>query len=289
MEPIKVDLEKCILCGTCASVCVRQIFDASEDPLKLTAPETCILCGHCKAVCPEDAIDIPALDGDEFVPAPGNEQLPSPDMLMALFRKRRSTRIYKNRPVEKEKLEKIIQAGRFAPTGGNLQATRYVVVHTPEKMEEIRAMAIKTLAQTARDMEKAMAGAPEDQQASFAQTRMYTYYQMFKKAEEEYQNGIDRLLWNAPVLIGIHVSKVIEKPGVDVGLAGMQMALMAESLGLGSCFIGLILSAVNTSAPLREMLMIPEDHQMVTSMVCGYPDISFERLVSRNTAKARYI
>ena len=289
MELITVDQEKCILCGACASVCVRQIFDASEDALKLNAPETCILCGHCKAVCPEDAIDLPALDSSEFVPTPGTAQMPSPDMLMNLFRKRRSTRIYKNQPVEKEKLEQIIQSGRFAPTGGNLQALRYVVVHTPEKMALIRAMVIQTLSQNAKDMEKAMSTAPTDQKGLFAQDRMLLYFEMFKNAEEEFKNGIDRILWNAPVLIGVHVSKIIEKPGVDVGLAGMQMALMAESLGLGSCFIGLILPAVNGSDELKEALMIPKDHQLVTSMVCGYPDISYDRLVSRNPAKARFL
>ena len=289
MALITVDQDKCILCGTCVSVCVRQIFDVADDELNITAPETCIACGHCKAVCPEDAIDLQALNANEFIKSPENDQLPSPDMLMNLFRKRRSTRIYKNQPVEKEKLERIIQAGRFAPTGGNLQANRYVVLHTPEKMAQIRTMAIHTLAQVAREMESSVAKVPADQQASFAQNRMMTYFDMFKQAEEEFKNGIDRILWNAPAFIGIHVSKIIENPGVDVGLAGMQMALMAESLGLGTCFIGLVLLAVNSSAELRDALMIPKDHQLVTTMVCGYPDISYHRLVSRNPAKARFI
>jgi nitroreductase len=229
------------------------------------------------------------LDASEFIEIPEKDHLPAPDVLMNLFRKRRSTRIYKNTPVEKEKLEQIIQAGRFAPTGGNLQATRYTVVHTPDKLNPFRSLVIKTLGQMARDMEATMAKAPNDQQALFTQNRMFAYFDMFKKAEEEYQNGIDRILWHAPALILIHVSKRVENPGVDVGLAGMQMALMAEALGLGSCFIGLIVNAVNHSNDLKEMLMIPKDHQIVTSMVMGYPDVSYVRLVSRNRAKARYL
>ena len=286
MEFINVDPDRCILCGSCEEVCVRRIFTVTGSALTLTSPESCILCGHCKAVCPADAVNLPALDAEEFIPAPEKTDLPNPDMLMNLFRARRSTRVYKDAPVEKEKLEQIIQAGRFAPTGGNLQAQRYIVVHTPEKMNHIRGLAIHALARQAREMEAAMAASPQDRLAG---NRMMTYMQMFKKAEEDYQNGIDRILWNAPALIVIHVSRLVENPGVDVGLAGMQMALMAESLGLGSCFIGMIVMAANQSAELRQALLLPENHQMVTSLVCGYPDVSYSRLVSRNKAKVRWL
>ena len=289
MSFVSVDADKCILCGSCVQVCVRRIFSLSDEALTLSQPENCILCGHCKAVCPEDAVSLPGLNAAEFATAPGSDRLPAPDILMNLFRKRRSTRLYKQTPVEKEKLEQIIAAGRFAPTGGNLQATRYVVVHTPEKMAQIRRMTIDSLAQTAENMEKAIASSSGNTAAPVAADRMQVYLQMFKNAAEEYKNGVDRILWNAPALIVFHVSNLIEKPGVDVGLAGMQMALMAEALGLGSCFIGLLIMAANGSKDLRKALMIPDDHQMVTSMVCGYPDVDYARVVSRNPAKVRYL
>jgi len=39
-----------------------------------------------------------------------------------------SMRIYKNKQVEKGIIEKIIEAGRFTPTGSNKQNVRYVIV-----------------------------------------------------------------------------------------------------------------------------------------------------------------
>ena len=82
----------------------------------LINPETCILCGHCKAVCPEDAVEIPATDSTECVAVPDKSEFLAPEKLMSLFRYRRSTRIYKDLPVEKEKIKSIIEAGRVAPT-----------------------------------------------------------------------------------------------------------------------------------------------------------------------------
>ena len=70
MDTVKIDFDRCIVCGSCVNVCVREIFDDSGDTLRLDRPEMCILCGHCKAVCTEDAIDIPSLDAEEFVGAP---------------------------------------------------------------------------------------------------------------------------------------------------------------------------------------------------------------------------
>ncbi|MBW2623136.1 MAG: nitroreductase family protein, partial [Deltaproteobacteria bacterium] len=64
---------------------------------------------------------IPGLNPDEYEPAPSKSEIPAPEPLLAFFRSRRSTRRYKKDSVERAKLEKIIEAGRFAPTGGNRQ------------------------------------------------------------------------------------------------------------------------------------------------------------------------
>ena len=56
------------------------------------------------------------------------------------IRNRRSIRSYLNRPVEEEKIEKILDAAHWAPSAGNLQSVEYVVVRdkeTREKLSEI--------------------------------------------------------------------------------------------------------------------------------------------------------
>ena len=51
------------------------------------------------------------------------------------IRKRRSVRSYQDRPVEKEKLEKILEAARLAPSAKNRQEWRFIVVTDEEKIK----------------------------------------------------------------------------------------------------------------------------------------------------------
>ena len=289
METIIIDHDRCINCGTCVSVCVRQIFDDTKDKIELR-DQTCILCGHCKAACPEDAIDIPYLSAEEFIPVASDATHLSPDKLLTFFRYRRSMRFYQQKAVEKEKIQQIMEAGRFAPTGGNLQALRYVVVQTPEKLSEVKRLAIEALLNHANEMSSVISQkTKEGKTLSVPEMVAANYAETLKEMSRHYEMGQDRLLWHAPVLIVTHVSKLVESPGVDVGLANMQMVLMAEAMGLGTCFIGFIPMAAESSPELKKALQIPDHHQSITSFVTGYPDIVYPRLVARNPVKMRWL
>jgi len=52
-------------------------------------------------------------------------------------RKRRSFRVYKPDMPEKEKIEKILEAARLAPTWANMQGVHYIVVQDPETVKAI--------------------------------------------------------------------------------------------------------------------------------------------------------
>ena len=53
--------------------------------------------------------------------------------LMEAIKKRYSVRNYKDRPVEKEKLENILEAARLAPSASNRQEWRFIVVQDKDK------------------------------------------------------------------------------------------------------------------------------------------------------------
>lgn len=52
--------------------------------------------------------------------------------LWEAIRKRRSIRKFKDQPVEEEKLNRVLEAGRLAPSAGNRQEWKYIVVRDPE-------------------------------------------------------------------------------------------------------------------------------------------------------------
>lgn len=57
--------------------------------------------------------------------------------LVDLMKKRRSIRQYLDTKVEKEKLEKIMENGVFAPSPGGKQATKIVMLDNQELIEQI--------------------------------------------------------------------------------------------------------------------------------------------------------
>ena len=58
--------------------------------------------------------------------------------LSELIQKRYSVRGYKPDPVEEDKLQQVLEAARLAPTAGNRQRFRLIVVHTEGREEELR-------------------------------------------------------------------------------------------------------------------------------------------------------
>ena len=51
--------------------------------------------------------------------------------------KRYSCRSFEKRSIEKEDMERILEAGRIAPTAGNFQPQRVIVINTPEGMQKL--------------------------------------------------------------------------------------------------------------------------------------------------------
>ena len=59
--------------------------------------------------------------------------------LQSALENRKSIRSYLSKGVEPEKLTALIEAASLAPSWKNSQTARYYVIHTPEKLEQIRA------------------------------------------------------------------------------------------------------------------------------------------------------
>ncbi len=56
-----------------------------------------------------------------------------------IIRKRRSIRLYEEKPVEQEKLNRVLEACRLAPSADNRQPWRFIVVTNDEVKEKLRA------------------------------------------------------------------------------------------------------------------------------------------------------
>jgi nitroreductase len=61
--------------------------------------------------------------------------------VMDAIKARRSIRAYQDRPVEEEKLRAVLEAGRLAPSAGNFQDWKFIIVRDKEKRQRLSAAA----------------------------------------------------------------------------------------------------------------------------------------------------
>ncbi|MBN1827912.1 MAG: nitroreductase family protein [Deltaproteobacteria bacterium] len=291
MTRISIDAERCTLCGLCIPDCVRGILAAGERTVEITDPSLCIQCGHCRALCPVDAPKYEGLDEMEFQEISGAPALPDADELLFLFRSRRSIRQYKKSlSVSRDAAERIIEAGRFAPTGGNRQAVSYVAVLQAEKLASVRQLTIDILAGYADRIDEALRLHREEGKAIPREFRIRRVYgKRWKELKALLLKGDDRLFYNAPAFMALHLNPAeSSSAAVDAGLAAMQMVLMAETLGLGTCFCGFFCFAVAESLQLKEALGIPARHVVPVSFVLGHPDVNYHKLVARSRPRINW-
>jgi len=286
---IEIDHGKCDKDGLCVKVCLEYVLDQADRnsfPV-VTNPEMCIYCGHCVAVCPSDAIKINGIDMANFHPRTA-EMAVEPDHLLNFLRERRSIRNYKQkRPVPREMVEKLIEAARYAPTGGNAQSLKHIIIEKREIMDALTLHIIdifKDKLALCQD-EKALAAMDPIEAKHTKEFQVYWEVML-----EEYDEGKDPIFLNAPLHVIIYADPSITPcPLEDATLATHQMMLTAHSLGLGTCFASNFHENANNSPAIREILAIPPESKILMGFTLGYPAIRFKRLVDREKPEVKWL
>ncbi|MEJ2031919.1 MAG: nitroreductase family protein [Deltaproteobacteria bacterium] len=271
MSLFTVDLNKCAKDGVCAAECPMSIITMEHgipEPVE-GAARMCINCGHCMAVCPTGAFVLSTMD-----PAACTEvepdRLPSADALGHLVRSRRSTRVYKKKPVEREKLARLLDTARYAPTGKNTQLISWLVVNGKEVLEGLSGGTINWM----RDLI-----AKKDPLA--------TAYGM-KRVVAAWEQGFSPVLRSAPCLIVTHAPENYRGGVVDSTIALTTFELAAATEGLGCCWAGFFFIAASQWPPLKEVLGLPAGEAITGAMMVGYPKHRYQRIPLRNEARVTW-
>lgn len=257
---ITIDKEKCIGCGLCVKDCPAGKLKLEEKKAVYT-PE-CIECGHCVAVCPRAAVTIPEYDMDDVEVYNKNAFSIDPDRFLRAVKFRRSIRSYREQPLEKEKMEKILQAGRYTPTAKNSQSCRFIVLK--EELEEFKTLLWEEIPELAERMKGEM--------PQYAMLFKFMY-RRWKK-----DHAADQLFFNAPSCI-----MVVSDNPLDGGLAAANMETMAVAEGAGVLYSGYLQRIIEASPKLKEWLDIPERH-LTSCMLIGYPAVTYKRTAPRKKA-----
>ncbi|KAK2946706.1 putative nitroreductase family protein [Blattamonas nauphoetae] len=164
---------------------------------------------------------------------------------LSLAQQRSSCRNFDQaRPVPRDLIDKVMEAGRLAPSGKNTQPWHFYVITNSDKIKEMgKAMEPGLL----KDVPKLAGVAAE--------------------------KGVTNLVfYDAPVIINISMHKThsIDTRQMDIGLTLQNMIMMAEALGL------VTLPVYNPKwygeKIIVETCKIPEDEEFMITLCLGYED-----------------
>lgn len=288
-NPPEINKEKCIGCGQCAKVCPALVLEVTEKKSKVIYDEVCTGCGHCWAVCPEEAIyhqnASTAIDL-----RPGASPAVPDDTLNLLFRERRSIRVFKDKPISNEILEKTLEAGRYAPTASNRQDVNFVVLPNSEKVSELRTLVERFMEKTFNSLKNPVIRMLFNLKYGnlvIDQMSGYSFAYDFLKSRKEIHTYFPLPFGQAVIIV--HARSFDSMAQFNCAVALYNCSLMSHSLGLGSCFMGFVHFGANMDKGIKAWLGIPKDHETYGAMVIGYPDVKYRRLVDRRKPDVKWL
>ena len=169
--------------------------------------------------------------------------------MIDLIKSRRSIRSYKAKPVPREIVNAIIEAGNEAPSAMNSQPWRFVVVEDSDAKKKLLGAALpnaKKITEPLKDVD------PER-------------YEMIKK---RYKELPDPVYYSAPAIVFVIGNGRYADHSCP--LACENMMLTAHALGLGSCWVGFG-AMVLDDAEVRGLLELKEGDAIFGPILLGYP------------------
>lgn len=155
--------------------------------------------------------------------------------MLDLIIRRQSDRKYSEKPVEPEKLERIIEAGRMAPSACNAQPWKFIVVTNPELIIQVaEAASARLLA-----MNTFVGQAP--------------VIVVVVRENPNFSSKIGGTI------------KSKDYSHIDIGIATANICLQARAEGIGSCIIGWFDEKL-----LRNILGIPTSKRVELIITLGY-------------------
>ena len=272
MSFIEINQKTCNQCGICADECPDHLiaFVKGHFPRAIPGSDAiCIRCGHCVAVCPNGSLshrDEPVEKSPEILE---NFQV-TPEQCEQLLKSRRSVRVFKDQPVSREIISHLIEDSRYAPTGHNNQEVEWLVIDNKKELERIEDVGTEWFRWNIKN-----------------QTPMAAAFHMEEQMKTQ-EKSHNVFLRGAPVLIVTHAaiqggSTMIAQ--IDCAAALSYMDLMANSMGLGTCWAGFILIMANMFQPMKEAIGLPESQANLGCMMLGYNKFRYQRIPPRREPK----
>jgi nitroreductase/Pyruvate/2-oxoacid:ferredoxin oxidoreductase delta subunit len=286
--------ENCDGCNLCLVICPEKViknpekkkYEFDQDKLHL-----CIKCGHCMAICPTKALHIEGLNYEkDFFELPKHTW--DGESFHNFVASRRSVRVYKDKPVPLELLEKILEMISMAPMGFTPHKIEVTVVKDKANIEKAVPLMVKFYENMQKWMKNpAMRFIIKKNSGleGFTAIKDHVIPKMKANLSLMKNSKEDIITRNAPAMLLFHAKPEAEVHSEDIFIELTYGLLAAHSLGLGAAAIDLIPPAIQRTEELRKMFAIPDKNEVLAAMILGYPKYHFRRGIKRKLANVTWI
>lgn len=183
------------------------------------------------------------------------------DNTLDTIKHRRSTRKYTKEPITEGVLDKIIHAGLMAPSAHNNKGWHFTVIKNQELIKQMN-IETKEIAKKCGD----------------------TLYERWGN------NDKFDIFYHAPMVVVLSGNDKAYNSYIDCAAATQNMLLAAESLDIGSCWIGIVeLLFRDKTRYYRETLGLPKDYTPLFAMILGHKDGKPATPATIDTSVVQYI
>ncbi|MFZ3105393.1 MAG: NAD(P)-binding protein [Smithella sp.] len=313
-DQVMSESKRCLGCGS---------YKASFEGFPEYFGKICLACHDCESICPNDALIMPnffRIDEGRFAtdydyPLDSRDGLPNPLRLEKplpfkeieaqitptekVIYERRSVRTFKPDQLPRDLIERVLEAGRFAPTAGNCIGYKVTVITDRDVLDEWHKSTIFFLTNVSN---LTMHKNPliDILKRNFVLVRPSSFdirpmaaisglsRARFTGSQSRFGDHEVDTFFEAPcaILLHAHHHHVSHKE-VGLGIIAQTMVLAAHSLGLGTCYQGLPINTLKQAPWMKfkkgflKKLGVEWPYEPVIMFVMGYPAVKVDGAVPR--------
>ena len=253
--------------------------------------DLCFICGQCMSVCSTQSVVVDGLSYErDFFPV--NENDPVDNSFYNLIRSRRAIRNFRDKPVPRQILEKVVNAISLAPPGFPPIKFSIVVVENTLLIRKALPGMIKLYDTLIRLMNNPVFRffiRKEIGKGKFKTMQNHLVPVLKSRLPGLKEGTEDTLTRYAPAMILFLADKHEEDILPDIYIAATYGMLAIHSLGLGGSIMDIIPPAIDKSKELRKMFDIPDNRNVITSLIIGYPKYKYLRGIKREVKSVNWL
>ena len=292
---ISVSNDLCNGCGLCITACsdFSLTFENGKAVKSNYALFGCMGCGHCMAVCPTGAIEIHGrtISPSDLFTLPPKESAANYNQTLSLLQRRRSVRKFKNKTIEPEIIEKILDAARTAPMGLPPSEVNVMILDSKDRTRTFALDFCNYLQGMKWFVSNWFLGLMRPLWGK-ANNEMFRGFvkPLFKTYIEGMEEGKNLVNYDAPLAMYFYGSPYTDP--ADPIVAATYAMIAGESLGLGTCMLGAVHPLIQNGKKARKFRQkhgIRFKSREGLFVIFGYPVLKFEKGIRRTFADVNHI